>query len=128
MPIVNQYAPKPLFDYPQETTRTTAELVLSGTEAKLPNIKMILSHAGCTIAFLAPRICSIITGIRTSEQVQQDIASFYFDTALSSAKGQLLTLLEIADSSHIVFGSDVPYAPIEAASSIMMKIDEFFCT
>ncbi|KAI8576524.1 hypothetical protein K450DRAFT_256592 [Umbelopsis ramanniana AG] len=126
MPIVNQYAPKPLFDYPQETTRTAADLVLSGTKAKYPNVKMILSHAGGTLAFLAPRICSISTGMRTTEQLEEDFRSFYFDTALSSSKGQLLALLEFSDPSHIFFGSDVPYAPIEAANAITMRLDEFF--
>jgi 6-methylsalicylate decarboxylase len=126
MPPVNKYAPKPLFDFPQETTRTAADLVLSGTKAKYSNVKMILSHAGGTIAFLAPRICSISTGLRTTEQLHEDFRSFYFDTALSSSNGQLRALLDIADPSHIFFGSDVPYAPIEVANSITMGFDDFF--
>ncbi|KAH8548903.1 putative amidohydrolase-like protein [Umbelopsis sp. PMI_123] len=92
MPPVNKYAPKPLFDYPQETTRTADDLVLSGTKAKFPN----------------------------------DLKSFYYDTALSTTKGQLLVLLEIADPSRIFYGSDVPYAPIEAIKFVTKQLDGFF--
>ncbi|KAI8576523.1 hypothetical protein K450DRAFT_256591 [Umbelopsis ramanniana AG] len=125
-PPVNKFAPQPLFDFPQETTRTAADLVLSGTKAKYPNIKIILSHAGGTIPFLAPRISGIPTGFRTPQQLREDFRSFYFDTALSSSKGQLLALLEVADPSRIFFGSDVPYAPLEVVQYVTKQLDDFF--
>jgi 6-methylsalicylate decarboxylase len=126
MPPVNKYAPQPLFDFPQETTRTAADLVLSGTKAKYSNIKMILSHGGGTIPYLAPRISSFQTGVRTPPQLREDFRSFYFDTALTSSKGQLLALLEVADPSRIFFGSDVPYAPFEAVQYVTKQLDQFF--
>jgi predicted TIM-barrel fold metal-dependent hydrolase len=126
MPQVNKYAPKPLFDYPQETTRTAADLILSGTKAKYPNVKMILSHAGGTLAFLAPRVFAFDSALRTAEQLQGDFRSFYFDTALSSSNGQLRALLDVVDPTHIFFGSDVPYAPIGAVKLITTRLDDFF--
>jgi len=126
VPAVNKYAPQPLFDFPQETTRTAADLVLSGTKAKYPNIKMILSHAGGTVPFLIQRMSIIKTGWRTAEETQQDFKSFYYDTALSSSKVQLLALLELADPSRILFGSDVPYAPLPVVKMITEQLDNFF--
>jgi predicted TIM-barrel fold metal-dependent hydrolase len=128
VPAVSSCAPQPLFDFPQETTRTAADLVISGTKGKYPNIKMILSHAGGTIPFLAPRISGIQTGSRTPQQMREDFRSFYFDTALSTSKGQLLALLELADPSHIFFGSDVPYAPFEVVKFVTKQLDEFLST
>jgi predicted TIM-barrel fold metal-dependent hydrolase len=53
MDVVNKYASQPLFDFPQETTRTAGDLVLSGTKGRYPSVKMILSHTGGTVPFLA---------------------------------------------------------------------------
>lgn len=126
VPVVNKYAPQPIFDYPQETTRTAGDLVLSGTKGKYPNVAMILSHAGGTVPFLSQRMYAISMGVRTSAEILQDFKSFYFDTALSSSPGQLKALLELADPSRILFGSDVPYAPFEAVQMITKQLDAFF--
>lgn len=128
VPPVNKYAPQPLFDFPQETTRTAADLVISGTKGKYPNVKMILSHAGGTIPFLTPRIAGVQTGLRTPQQMREEFRSFYFDTALSTSKGQLLALLELADPSHIFYGSDVPYAPFEVVKFVTKQLDDFLST
>lgn len=43
-------------------------------------------------------------------QARRDLGRFYYDTALSTSTPQLSALLEFADASKIVFGSDFPYA------------------
>jgi predicted TIM-barrel fold metal-dependent hydrolase len=130
-PIVNRYLPQPLIDYPQETTRTAADLVLSGTRAAFPDVKIILSHAGGTLPFLAHRIAgaggmSSLHSPRGPLQILTDFRSFYYDTALSSSVPQLKALLQFADPSKILFGSDVPYAPLSAALYVTKSLDIFF--
>ncbi|CAF1523275.1 unnamed protein product [Adineta ricciae] len=129
--IVDRYAPQPLIDYPQETTRTAADLVLTGTRAAFPDVKIILSHAGGTLPFLAQRIAMIgdlpsFQCPRNAREILSDFRSFYYDTALSSSVPQLKALLAFADSSKILFGSDVPYAPLSTAIVTMRK--RFFRT
>lgn len=129
--MINGYIPQPLVDYPHETTRTASDIVLSGTRARFPNINIILSHAGGTLPFLAKRIsmagfmrslgCS-----RGPRQIMSDFRSFYLDIALSSSVPQLKALLEFADPSKILFGSDLPYAPLPA-SLYMTKCFDTFC-
>ena len=48
--------------------------------------------------------------MNVSEAVAQ-IRRYYYDTALSNSPTQLKGLLENTDSSHILFGTDYPYAP-----------------
>lgn len=48
--------PQPTIDYPVQTTRTAVDLVLTGTFSKRPNLKIILSHAGGALPFLADRV------------------------------------------------------------------------
>lgn len=128
---VNRYMPQPLIDYPQETTRTASDLVLTGTRAAFPDVKIILSHAGGTIPFLVQRIAGagIIPSLkcpRNPLQIMKDFRSFYYDTALSSSVSQLKALLEFADHSKILFGSDVPYVSLPASLFITKGLDSFF--
>ncbi|CAF4798387.1 unnamed protein product [Rotaria sp. Silwood1] len=128
---VNRYMPQPLVDYPHETTRTASDIVLSGTRAAFPNIRIILSHAGGTLPFLAQRIAGAgfirsLNCPRGPRQILSDLRSFYFDTALSSSVPQLKALLEFADPSKIVFGSDVPYASLPVSLYITKCLDSFF--
>ena len=129
--MVNRYMPPPLIDFPQETTRTVSDLVLTGTRATFPNVKIILSHAGGTLPFLAHRIAAIdqmpsFQCPRDTQQILTDFRSFYYDMALSSSVPQLKALLEFADPSKILFGSDIPYAPLPAALDFTNNLDTFF--
>jgi predicted TIM-barrel fold metal-dependent hydrolase len=121
----------PLIDFPQETTRTAADLVVSGTRAMFPDVKIILSHAGGTLPFIAYRIAmaALVPGAnapRNQAQIVEDFRSFYYDTALSTSVPQLKALLEFADPSKILFGSDIPYAPLPVALHITQNLDKFF--
>jgi predicted TIM-barrel fold metal-dependent hydrolase len=129
--IVNHYLPQPIIDYPQETTRTASDLVLTGTRAKFPDVKIILSHAGGTLPFLARRItmAALMPSLdcpRNPRQILDDFRSFYYDTALSSSSSQLHALLEFADPSKILFGSDIPYAPLPMIIDVTENLDAFF--
>jgi predicted TIM-barrel fold metal-dependent hydrolase len=128
---VNRYLLPPLIDYPQETTRTAADLVVTGTRAMFPDVKIILSHAGGTLPFIAHRIS--LAGLvpsthcpRNHLQILEDFRSFYFDTALSGSAPQLQALLQFADPSKILFGSDIPYAPLPVVLHITKNLDKFF--
>ncbi len=128
---VNRYLPQPFIDYPQETTRTASDLVLTGTRAAFPNVRIILSHAGGTLPYLARRIA--MAGMmphphctRDPLEILADFRSFYYDTALSSSVPQLKALLEFADPSKILFGSDLPYAPLAAIIDVTKDLDAFF--
>jgi len=128
--VVNRYLPPPVVDYPQETTRTAADIVVSGTRAMFPDVKIILSHAGGTLPFIAHRIslAGVMTSLqcpRNRLQILEDFRSFYYDTALSSSTPQLQALLEFADPSKILFGSDIPYAPSPAVMQITQNLDKF---
>jgi predicted TIM-barrel fold metal-dependent hydrolase len=129
--VVDRYLLPPLIDYPQETTRTAADIVVTGTRAKFPDVKIILSHAGGTLPFIAHRIS--LAGLvpathcpRNQVEILEDFRSFYFDTALSASPPQLQALLQFADPSKILFGSDNPYVPLPVALHITNDLDQFF--
>ncbi|KAF3941772.1 hypothetical protein ABW19_dt0203303 [Dactylella cylindrospora] len=128
--LVSAALPQPMVDYPHETTRTAMDLILSGTVRKHPNCKIILSHAGGTLPYLALRVAAMTphtpfgaaTGL-TANQVLEDAKSFYFDLALSSHEYSLDLLRRFANPGHILFGSDFPYAPSEGIKFFVESFD-----
>ncbi|CAF1483230.1 unnamed protein product [Adineta steineri] len=98
-PAVNRYLPQSLIDYPQETTRTASDIVLTGTR----------------VPFLQYS--------RQSHQILTDFRSFYYDTALSLTIPQLMTLLGFADPCKILFDSDIPYTPLPVVINVTKKLD-----
>lgn len=121
--FIGGFLPQPVVDYPLATTRAAVDLVVTGTVRSCPGVDIILSHAGGTLPFIGARAIGALTvpsiaakaGV-TDEEAAAGFASFYFDTALSTSAAQLGGLLEFiaslgGDVSHILFGSDFPYAP-----------------
>lgn len=115
--------PQPIIDYPHETTRTACDLVISGRKRQFPSCKIILSHAGGTLPYLAWRmnaLCSTLFGKLLTdesphgEQITEDAKSFYLDTALSGSANILDSLLKWAPRDRVLYGSDFPYATLEA--------------
>lgn len=49
-----------MVDYPQQTTRCAVDLVFRGTITAHPNVKIILSHAGGTLPYLAQRVLLLL--------------------------------------------------------------------
>lgn len=140
--LVNPTLPQPMIDYPHETTRTAVDLVTSGTIRSHPNTKIILSHAGGTLPYLAVRPAAMlpylppsvaqpsprgedISAINVTLQFIEDARSFYFDTALSTAPLALNLLKEFAKPDHVLFGSDYPYAPSPAIRLMNRFLEEF---
>ena len=114
---------QPIIDYPHETTRAACDLIISGRKRQFPSCKIILSHAGGTLPFLAWRLhalCSVLfRGLLSQksprgEEIMDDAKSFYFDTALSGSANILDTLLRWAPKERVLYGSDSPYATAEA--------------
>ena len=127
--------PQPIIDYPIATTRAAVDLVMSQTLRRCPDVDIILSHAGGTLPFLAERAIGSLAVPEIAkllgydmDRAREDFARFYYDTALSTSSAQLHGLLDFADSSHILFGSDFPYAPQFAINALLARYAAFVAT
>ena len=106
-----------IIEYPFETTRVAANLIYNGYMARYPNIKWILAHAGGCLPYLSLRLKlmeeqdekSPPFSERHPEGTAPYVGRFYFDTAIAGSKAAMGALQEVADPSHIMFGSDWPY-------------------
>lgn len=128
--------PQPIVDYPLATTRAAVDLVMTGTFRRCPDVDIILSHAGGTLPFVGqraagslvlPEVAAMVGGYKLTE-AKADFARFYYDIALSTSSAQLNGLLDFTDSSHVLFGSDFPYAPQVAIDGLLLQYAAFVTT
>ena len=130
-----------MLEFVFDTTRAVANLVISGTLKKYPNLRIILSHAGGTVPFVAHKVVTLvlltafasqissgqitlpreqIEAIRQmfTEDVFSQLRGLYYDTALSANISAFSSLQQLVPASHILLGTDYPFAPeVEAGST-----------
>ncbi|KAI9728086.1 MAG: hypothetical protein M1834_007802 [Cirrosporium novae-zelandiae] len=129
--LVNPHLTSPMIDFTFETTKTAVDLIVTNTKRNNPNCKIILSHAGGTLPFIASRIEGIAVSAypegfpKSPEQVIEEARSFYYDVALSQSHRVLRCLLDFAPVEHILFGSDFPYAPDKTIESFAQQLEGF---
>jgi 6-methylsalicylate decarboxylase len=114
-------------DFLLDTTRAAYLLVRNGIRHRYPNIKFILSHAGGFVPYASHRMAMVIFGDtgRNPAEILDELAGFYFDTALSSTPAAMPTLLAFAKPGHITFGSDFPFAPLEASQYFTTSLETY---
>ena len=97
-------------EYGTETSRAIVGVSFSGDAAMFPNIRFIWSHAGGSLPFLAGRInaASASAEERLPDGFLEQARRFYYDTAGAVNRGALVSLLELVNSDHILFGTDFP--------------------
>lgn len=89
----------------ENTARTVISLLNSGTLMRFPNVKFIFSHGGGLFPMLAPRIAA------NSPEKMAALRGLYVDTAQMNANPAVWAALRaFADPTHVLFGSDYPYA------------------
>lgn len=122
-----------LLEFTFNTTRAAANLVLSGTMDRFPNIKFILGHAGGTLPYLKWRIDqsynwmveNLDNAVKLSKRPAYYISDFYYETALSTQSASFEALKETTDESHLLFGSDAHYAPESQAKKMIEIIESY---
>jgi predicted TIM-barrel fold metal-dependent hydrolase len=134
--------PIPFIEWPFDTTRAVANMVYSGVLDKCPNIRIILSHGGGVVPYMAWRIS--ILEYRQRDKVKKLrslydlilrkqgpsagmklLKKMYYDTTAVTAQCSLRTLKELVDPSHIVLGTDLGAAPRLMASLVLSDLKSF---
>jgi predicted TIM-barrel fold metal-dependent hydrolase len=109
----------PLLDWTHETSRAAMHLIRTNTPRRFPDCRIILSHGGGTLPFIAGRMADLQTRIsgKSEEEFLEDARRFYFDIALVGPPVTPLQLvLEFAESGHVLFGTDFPFVAAEGAA------------
>lgn len=123
--------PPSLYEFTFDTTRTVASLLYSGTLDRYPDLRLIVSHAGGTVPFLAQRLTyadTINPGLagRRPADLLGSLRRLYYDTAMSANPHTLAALASLIDTGHILFGSDYPFMPASTTAETIAGLEAFF--
>jgi 6-methylsalicylate decarboxylase len=119
--------PAVMIEWATDTTRTAASLLFSGTAARYPDIRWILSHGGGTMPFLLSRFVYQEGTMQGKEAVlpkglMYELKKFYYDTAQANSAPALAALLKVAPASQILFGTDYPFrTPAEVTGGLIAQ-------
>lgn len=108
--------PVTMLDFSHETARSALDLVVSGTlRERARECRIVLSHGGGTLASVVDRVAVLAGngGRKSAEEIREEVGWFYFDTALCG-EAQVDVVRKIARQGHILYGSDLPNAPVNA--------------
>ena len=122
--------PVALYEFTFDTTRMVAHLLYSGTLDRYPDLRLILSHAGGTVPFLAYRLSlgprlGLVANPRTPQDVMAALRRLYYDTATSATPYALSSLQVLADPSHVLFATDWPFLPEQLVAETVAGLAEY---
>ena len=115
MPGARLSLPAPVLEFTFDTTRMVAELILTESLHRYPRLKLVLSHLGGTLPWVAWRL-SMLDEFPSSagasrEPVRDQLRRCYFDLALSADPAALSLAAEVVGTDRLLYGSDFPFAP-----------------
>ena len=120
--------PRPLIDWTHETTRTALHLISTGTLRRNAGCKVILSHGGGTLPYVAGRAADLSIQMRLLDKpagdFMEECRAFYFDIALAGYRGPLQLLLDFAQPEHVLYGTDYPFARDGVVAQQAVAINE----
>ncbi|MET9556083.1 amidohydrolase family protein [Streptomyces sp. NPDC006645] len=118
--------PRPMIEFPFDTTRAVAHLILSGTLRRHPRISFIVPHAGAALPVLADRIAvfALMRADSPPVDVLADLATLHFDLAGFALPRALPALLNLTDTRHLLYGSDFPFTPDWAVEGLARPLVE----
>jgi predicted TIM-barrel fold metal-dependent hydrolase len=97
-----------------ETYRAIANLHWNGMLARFPNIRWLMPHAGGVAPFLAFRFGGMDDVKAVHERSPAGVAAtlrhLYYDIAQATHPAPLAALMQVADPSRVLFGTDFPFA------------------
>jgi predicted TIM-barrel fold metal-dependent hydrolase len=117
--------PRPMLEFLFDTTRAVVNLVLNGTVARHPDLRLIVPHAGATLPVIADRVAgfALLLGTDPSIDVLRDLAGLHYDLAGTPIPRQLDALLALTTLEHLHYGSDFPFTPDFVAEIASQRLD-----
>jgi predicted TIM-barrel fold metal-dependent hydrolase len=120
--------PRSVIEFPFDTTRAVMNMIFSGTLARCPHLRIIVPHSGGALPMLARRIASYGARPQISREGSVDVMgllrTLYYDTANAGSDQTLASTLQLVDPSHMVYGSDWPWATASAVATNISDIEK----
>ncbi len=115
--------PRPMLEFFFDTTRAVVDLVLNGTIATYPDVRLIIPHAGATLPLVVDRVSAFAQILNPDVDVLRDLGRLHFDLAGFAIPRQLDALLTMTTLDHLHYGSDFPFTPEAVVAAAAERLD-----
>ena len=117
--------PRPMLEFPFDTTRTVTDLLFSGALERFDGIRFVIPHCGGTLALLADRVELFRTTFTpgSGASTRDQLAGLWFDLAGTPFPTQVPALASVVGTGRLLYGSDFCFTPPEAVGRQLASID-----
>jgi 6-methylsalicylate decarboxylase len=121
----------PTIEFPADTARAIASLLLRGTFARCPDITFIFSHGGGILPSIVQRVLGSLRHMTPEERArfapkgaEHELRRQYYDVAsVAMNPAGMAAVLKLFPASHITFGSDAPFGSTTGIAEALTKLE-----
>jgi predicted TIM-barrel fold metal-dependent hydrolase len=122
-----------ILEFMFDSTRMATNMVLSGAKKRFGDIRMICTHGGGTVPYLASRI-SILEpvfgagpnrAVLSGEEILNGLSTFYFDLTASTAAASLDAIRHLVPASQLMLGFDFPMMPANTIAPSLGRFEDY---
>ena len=121
----------PTIEFPTDTARAIASLLLRGTFARCPDITFIFSHGGGTLPSIVQRIAGQLRHATPEERARVTPKGFdhelqrqYYDVASVAVNpAGMAAVMKLFPATQITFGSDAPFGSTTQIAEALTKLE-----
>jgi predicted TIM-barrel fold metal-dependent hydrolase len=114
-------------EFPYDTGRAIMSMLYYGTPEKFPAVRMVWSHAGGAMPYLAGRTAVLSQRNKefrlSGDKLFPAMAGFYYDVTQSLSAPTFAALRALTPFEHILFGSDCPFAREPQVRAVLGELD-----
>jgi len=114
-------------EFPFDTARAIMSMLYCGTPEKFSDVKMVFSHAGGAMPYLAGRTAVLSQRNKdfklSGDKLMPAMQGFYYDVTQSLSAPTFAALRALAPLDHLMFGSDCPFAKEPQVLAVLAELD-----
>src|SRR5215469_4358096 len=121
----------PTIEFPTDSARAIASLLLRGTFARCPNVTFLFSHGGGTLPSIVQRVVGSVRTLSPDDRArfvpkgaEYELQRQYYDVAsVALNPAGMAAVLKLWPSTQITYGSDAPFGSTTGIVEALMKLD-----
>jgi 6-methylsalicylate decarboxylase len=121
----------PTIEFPTDSARAIASLLLRGTFARCPNVTFLFSHGGGTLPSIIQRVVGSVRHMSDADRARfvpngadYELQRQYYDVAsVAMNPAGMAAVLKLWPSTQITYGSDAPFASTTGIVEALAKLD-----
>jgi 6-methylsalicylate decarboxylase len=121
----------PTIEFPTDSARAIASLLLRGTFARCPNVTFLFSHGGGTLPSIVQRVIGSVRTLSSEDRArfvpndaEYELQRQYYDVAsVALNPAGMAAVLKLWPSTQITYGSDAPFGSTTGIVEALMRLD-----